>query len=175
MKQEKPSSNESWGNTVAVSGSLICDLRAALTERLLHPRMRFLSHGAPMLILASTLSLCSWLTQSHTLTHKSATHSFTNSSTASLCHTSAPSFIQLRMYLFTCGFPPFFSHWLTHSIPSISHHPPHSLTHYSHSTLTVRLSNPYTFVHSLINDLIPSTIQLLTNSHILWAFVPNLS
>lgn len=115
---------------MAVSGSLICDLTAALTERLLQPRMRFLSHGAPTLILASTLSLCSQLTQSlaHTLTHKSATHSFTNSSTASLYHTSAPSFIQLRIYLFICGFPPFFSHWLIHSIPSISHPSP-TLTH----------------------------------------------
>lgn len=52
---------------------------------------------------------------------------------------------------------------LAHSDNSInlSSIPPHSLTHYS-LTHTLSLSNPYTFAHALINDLVPSTMQSLT-------------
>lgn len=160
MKQEKPSSNESWGNTATVSGSLIRDLTATITEQLLHPRMRFLSHGTPALILTPILALRSWIAHSlaHTLTHISATYSLTSSSTASLCHTSAPSVIQLRMNLLTCGFSPFFSHWLIDSIPSVSHPSPSLIIHtHTHSASQIP-------THALIHLSMTSFFQLYSHS-----------
>lgn len=143
--------------------SLISALTASVTERPVHPSMCFLSHAWRTRSRSHSNTRTSFLTcpLPCSYTHSHTTHSFTNSSTPSLCHISASSFLWLRMYLLTCGFPYFSAIGSFRQFHQSLIHPPHSLTHYS-LTHTLSLSNPDTFAHALINDLTPSTMQSLT-------------
>lgn len=121
----------------------------------IHACASWVMHGAPILFVRS------WLAHSlaHTLTHISATHSFTNSSTLWLCHfrsllhPTAHVFTHWRISL--C-----FSHWLIPTIPSISHPSPTL----AHSLFALTHAASQTPTHSLIHLSMTSFLQLYSRS-----------